>query len=136
MAPKTKRPSSGASSSSQAQPNLTDPEVIATHLGLKKEGLSDEATVFPNLHPPGSSAFVLDAHDRFLHLMDPNLPDVEGDDVAPPQAPPVVAAPPQVDLQALFAQLIANLDARFNTIDARFTSLNEDVNARFNSLDP
>ncbi|KAL4347069.1 hypothetical protein GQ457_17G008780 [Hibiscus cannabinus] len=45
-----------------------------------------------------------------------------------PQAPPVVAAPPPVDIQALFAQLNANLDARF----AQFT---EDVNARFNSLD-
>ncbi|KAL4377797.1 hypothetical protein GQ457_02G030990 [Hibiscus cannabinus] len=38
------------------------------------------------------------------------------------------AALPQVDIQALFAQLNANLDARF-------TSLNEDVNARFNSID-
>ncbi|KAK9011528.1 hypothetical protein V6N11_044376 [Hibiscus sabdariffa] len=240
MAPKTKRPRSGASSSSQDQPNLTDPEVIATHLGLKNEGLSEEATAFPNLHPPGSSAFVLDAHDRFLHLMitwffrpsggkwstirgidafwlhcfqnnirinlaqiifsdmvytvnhrhtnlvksfsyatvishiflkehidcsvdlalpltdpidakslrkskfhlvnhewirDPNLPDVEGDDVTPPQAPPVVAAPPPVDIQALFAQLNANLDARFDALDTCFTSLTEDVNARFNSLD-
>ncbi|KAL4355409.1 hypothetical protein GQ457_06G013540 [Hibiscus cannabinus] len=68
-------------------------------------------------------------------IRDPNLPDVEGDDVAPPQAPLVVATPPQVDIQALFAQLKVNLDARFNGIDARFTLLNEDVNARFNSLD-
>ncbi|KAK8569030.1 hypothetical protein V6N12_007562 [Hibiscus sabdariffa] len=40
-----------------------------------------------------------------------------------------------VDIQALFAQLNANLDTRFNAIDARFTSLNEDVNAPFNSID-
>ncbi|KAL4335679.1 hypothetical protein GQ457_07G009350 [Hibiscus cannabinus] len=68
-------------------------------------------------------------------IRDPNLLDVEGDDVAPPQAPPVVVAPPPVDIQALFAQLNANLDARFDVIDARFTSLTDDVNARFNSLD-
>ncbi|KAK8681104.1 hypothetical protein V6N13_053511 [Hibiscus sabdariffa] len=222
------------------KPIVLDPEVIATHLGLKNESLSEEATVFPNLHPLGSSAFVLDAHDRFLHLMitwffrpsggkwstirgidsfwlhcfqnnirinlaqiifsdmvytvnhrhtnlvksfsyatilshiflkehidcsvdialpltdlidakslrkskfhlvnhewirDPNLSDVEGDDVAPPQASPVVAAPPPVDIRALFAQLNANLDARFDALDARFTSLTEDMNARFNSLD-
>ncbi|KAK8555255.1 hypothetical protein V6N12_009403 [Hibiscus sabdariffa] len=70
MAPKTKRPQSGAfSSGHNAQPNLTDPESIANHLSLKNDGISDEATIFPNLHPPGSSASVLDAHDRFLHLM-------------------------------------------------------------------
>ncbi|KAL4352015.1 hypothetical protein GQ457_06G012570 [Hibiscus cannabinus] len=74
-------------------------------------------------------------------VRNPNQDD-DGDDVAPPQAPPVVAAPPPVDIQALFATLNANLDARFTAIDARFTAIDarfttftEDVNARFNSLD-
>ncbi|KAK8573562.1 hypothetical protein V6N13_009652 [Hibiscus sabdariffa] len=237
MTPKTKRSRSGASSSSQAQPNLSDTQTIATHLGLQNTGLSEESTNFPNLYPPGTPTSVLDAHDRFLHLMvswcfrpsggkfstirgihafwlhcfrngirinlaqiiftdmvytinprHTNLvksfpygtvlshiflkeqidcsmdlalpltelidekslrkckfhlvnnewvrnPNPQDDDVQPPQAPPVVAAPPPVDIQALFAQLNANLDARFTAIDARFTTLTEDVNARFNSLD-
>ncbi|KAK9037959.1 hypothetical protein V6N11_022855 [Hibiscus sabdariffa] len=203
MAPKTKRFRSGASSSSQAQPNLSDTQTIATHLGLQNTGLSEESTTFPNIYPPGTSTSVLDAHDRFLHLMvswffrpsggkwstirvksfsyatvlshiflkehidctvdlalpltdpidekslrkckfhlvnnewvwNPNPQDDDGDDIAPPQAPPVVVAPPPVDIQALFAQLNANLDARFTAIDARFTTFTDDVNAQFNSLD-
>ncbi|KAK8663836.1 hypothetical protein V6N13_083641 [Hibiscus sabdariffa] len=216
-----------------------DTQTIATHLGLQNTGLAEESTTFPNLYPPGTSTSVLDAHDRFLHLMvswffrpsggkfstirgidafwihcfrnnirinlaqiiftdmvytvnhrhtnlvkslpygtvlshiflkeqidctvdlalpltelidekslrkckfhlvnnewvrNPNPQDDDGDDVQPPQAPPVVAAPP-VDIQALFAQLNANLDARFTAIDARFTTFTDDVNARFNSLD-
>ncbi|KAK8621081.1 hypothetical protein V6N13_067524 [Hibiscus sabdariffa] len=217
-----------------------DTQTIATHLGLHNTGLAEESTTFPNLYPPGTSTSVLDAHDRFLHLMvswffrpsggkfstirgidafwihcfqnnirinlaqiiftdmvyivnhrhtnlvksfpygtvlshiflkeqidctvdlalpltelidekslrkckfhlvnnewvrNPNPQDDDGDDVQPPQAPPVVAAPPPVDIQALFAQLNANLDARFTAIDARFTTFTDDVNARFNSLD-
>ncbi|KAL4318402.1 hypothetical protein GQ457_18G010570 [Hibiscus cannabinus] len=68
-------------------------------------------------------------------VRNPNPQDDDIDDVQPPQAPLVVAAPPPVDIQALFATLNANLDARFTAIDDRFTTFTEDVNARFNSLD-
>ncbi|KAK8674769.1 hypothetical protein V6N13_032872 [Hibiscus sabdariffa] len=221
-------------------PIVLDTQTIATHLGLQNTGLAEESTTFLNLYPPGTSTSVLDAHDRFLHLMvswffrpsggkfstirgidafwihffrnnirinlaqiifsdmvytvnhrhtnlvksfpygtvlshiflkeqidcsvdlalpltelidekslrkckfhlvnnewvrNPNPQDDDGDDVQPPLVPPVVAAPPPVDIQALFAQLNANLDAHFTAIDARFTTFTDDVNARFNSLD-
>ncbi|KAL4361454.1 hypothetical protein GQ457_04G026280 [Hibiscus cannabinus] len=46
-----------------------DAKTIADHLGLENIGLDDETAILPNLIPPGTSVFTLDAHDRFLHLM-------------------------------------------------------------------
>ncbi|KAL4297493.1 hypothetical protein GQ457_12G000280 [Hibiscus cannabinus] len=54
-------------------------------------------------------------------------PNPQDDDGAPPKPPPIAVAPPPVDIQALFAQLNANLDACFTVIDARFTT----IDARF-----
>ncbi|KAL4348243.1 hypothetical protein GQ457_17G004280 [Hibiscus cannabinus] len=136
------------------KPIVLDTQTIATHLGLQNTGLSKESTIFSNLFPPEQIDCTVDLalpltdsiDDKSLrkckfHLVNnewvrnPNPQDDDGDDVQPPQAPPVVAAPPPVDIQALFAQLNANLDARFTAIDARFTTFTEDVNARFNSFD-
>ncbi|KAL4273125.1 hypothetical protein GQ457_13G025340 [Hibiscus cannabinus] len=121
MAPKTKRSRSGASTSSQAQPNLS---------GIFQNCFND-----PNTEIDLFTQFQNFKTFPFETELNPNPQDDDGDDVAPPQAPPVVAAPPPVDIQALFAQLNANLDARFTAIDARFTTFTDDVNARFNSLD-
>ncbi|KAK8574480.1 hypothetical protein V6N12_062170 [Hibiscus sabdariffa] len=46
-----------------------DAQIIANHLGLDNEGVEDENAILPNLIHPRTSAFSLDAHDRFLHLM-------------------------------------------------------------------
>ncbi|KAL4383656.1 hypothetical protein GQ457_15G017960 [Hibiscus cannabinus] len=46
-----------------------DAQIITNHLGLEIEGVEDENTILPNLIHLGTSAFTLDAHDRFLHLM-------------------------------------------------------------------
>ncbi|KAL4279153.1 hypothetical protein GQ457_03G020120 [Hibiscus cannabinus] len=135
------------------KPIVLDTQTIATHLGLQNTGLAEESTTFPNLYPPENIDCTVDLSlpltdpidEKSLrkckfHLVNnewvrnPNPQDDDGDDVQPPQAPLVVAAPPPVDIQALFAQLNANLDARFTAIDARFTTFTDDVNARFNCL--
>ncbi|KAL4324587.1 hypothetical protein GQ457_11G022030 [Hibiscus cannabinus] len=136
------------------KPIVLDTQTIASHLGLQNTGLAEESTTFPNLYPQEQINCSMDLALPLTELIDekslrkckfhlvniewvrnPNPQDDDGDDVAALVAPPVVAAPPPVDIQALFAQLNANLDARFTAIDARFTTLTEDVNARFNSLD-